>query len=142
MEKETYMRAQEMIAAAGIAGMLRNMAQRLTSLHRFSLRLWLFACCGHLNGADFPNLAAGAEVLSSSAQPGKPQAAVTDGVVDDSSRWLAAGGDARPWVEVRFRDSVEIGAVDVYSGFADGSALAGYDLSFKIGGEWRDAAEA
>ncbi len=95
-----------------------------------------------LMGSGLPGLAAGdvnltegARVTSSSAMPTNKAEFVVDGVVSDESRWLAASGDAAPWVELTFSKPVNIGSVDVYSGWKDEGGLEGFDLSVVVDGK-------
>jgi hypothetical protein len=81
------------------------------------------------------NLTEGARVTSSSAMPTNKAEFVVDGVVSDESRWLAASGDAAPWVELTFSKPVNIGSVDVYSGWKDEGGLEGFDLSVVVDGK-------
>ena len=84
--------------------------------------------------AEGTNLARNAKVTASSERPGNPAKAVADGAVDDESRWLAAE-DASTWVELSFPKPVNIGIVDVFSGWKDEPGLDGFDLAFEVDGK-------
>lgn len=84
--------------------------------------------------AEEANLARKAKVTASSERPGNPAKAVADGAVDDESRWLAAE-DASTWVELSFPKPVNIGIVDVFSGWKDEPGLDGFDFAFEVDGK-------
>jgi hypothetical protein len=85
--------------------------------------------------AEEVNLARGAKITSSSARPENPAKAVADGMAADDSRWLATQTDKAPWVELTFPKSVNIGVVDVFSGWQDEAGLDAYDLTFEVDGK-------
>ena len=83
------------------------------------------------------NLAEAASVSASSFRgkyiPGK----VNDGVVSDASRWLAAEGDPKPWVELAFPKPVKVGMIDVFSGWKSGSCMKDFNVSVEVNGTWK-----
>jgi hypothetical protein len=81
------------------------------------------------------NLADGASIKASSTAANSKAAAVADGVVSDESRWLAAKDDAAPWVELTFSKPVNIGAIDVFSGYKKEGVLDAFDLVFEVNGK-------
>ena len=86
--------------------------------------------------AAMENLLAGAEVKASShRENAAPQHAV-DGVVADKSRWIAADGDAAPWIEFRWADPKQVVVVDVYSGWKGKDAVEHFSLSVWDDGKW------
>jgi len=102
--------------------------------------LFIFAVVGFSapDGIGNPvNLAKGAKVSASSHRGSYLPEAVVDGVVSDPSRWLAAEDDSSPWVELAFSNPVEIGAVDVFSGWGndESSMLDAFDLMMEVNGK-------
>ena len=87
------------------------------------------------------NLMQGAKASASSSRANHPAEKVVDGVVDDPSRWLAAESDPSPWLEIVFPQVTDFAAVDVFSGWKDGDALADFDIAFETGGEWVSPSE-
>ena len=63
---------------------------------------------------------------------------VKDGVVSDTSRWLAAENDQEPWIELAFPEPITVGMIDVFSGWRTeaGSVLASYDVAVMVDGRW------
>jgi len=99
------------------------------------LAVALLVCAPWPAWAAMENLLAGAEVKASShRENATPQNAV-DGVVADTSRWLAADGDAAPWIEFRWADPKQIVVVDVFSGWKDQDAIGNFSLSVWDGGK-------
>ena len=83
------------------------------------------------------NYAAQAQVSVSSQYDDYRGAHVNDGVVSDQSRWLAAKTDPNPWVELAFAEPINVGVIDVFSGWKEGSTLEAFDLSVLVDGKWR-----
>lgn len=102
------------------------------SLRRIVLT-WL--CGSALLAADDSNLAKGAKVTTSSAMPPTKGELAVDGLVADESRWLAAKDDQAPWVELTFPKPVNVGIVDVFSGWKDEPGLDGFDITFEVDGK-------
>jgi hypothetical protein len=135
--KENYQNAQERIAGGFAGGMLSGMP-RLTQPVCFPRFLsWLpLALLPTVLAAAPVNLATGAKATASSSRPDHPAEKVLDGVVDDPSRWLAAESDQSPWLEIAFPQPIDFAAVDVFSGWKEGDAVADFDIAFETGGEW------
>ncbi|MGB2011845.1 MAG: hypothetical protein ACPHYF_09995, partial [Akkermansiaceae bacterium] len=87
------------------------------------------------------NLAEGAKVRASSEREGASASLAVDGVVADNSRWLAAEGDQRPWIELAFPAPQKVGMVDVFSGYLtgnqNGDSLRDFDISVQVKGNWQ-----
>jgi hypothetical protein len=107
----------------------------ITNVARIKLLLLVFLCTAFPVVAADANLAEGTSIKASSTFGNSKAAAVADGVVSDGSRWLAANGDAAPWVELSFPKPVKIGALDIYSGYKSEGALDAFDLSFEVNGK-------
>ena len=97
--------------------------------------LLAFFCSAFPAVAADVNLAEGTSIKTSSTFGNSKAAAVADGVVSDESRWLAAAGDAAPWVELTFPKPVKIGAIDIFSGYKNEGALDAFDLIFEVDGK-------
>ncbi len=82
------------------------------------------------------NLLAGAEVKASSQRENAGPEHAVDGVVGDASRWIAAEGDAAPWIEFRWAETKPVVVVDVFSGFGDKDALEHFSVSVWDGDQW------
>jgi hypothetical protein len=107
----------------------------ITNVARINLLLLAFLCSALPTVASNVNLAADARTAASSTMGNSKVAAVADGVVSDESRWLAANGDAAPWVELSFPKPVKIGAIDIYSGYKNEGALDAFDLTLEVNGQ-------
>ena len=85
------------------------------------------------------NLAESAVVSVSSHRGSYTADKVNDGVVSDASRWLAAKGDSKPWVELAFTQPTKVGMIDVFSGWKTeaGSSLRDFDVSVEVNGTWK-----
>ncbi|MGB2266711.1 MAG: hypothetical protein ACPIB0_07735 [Akkermansiaceae bacterium] len=87
------------------------------------------------------NLAESAKVRASSEREGASASLAVDGVVADNSRWLAAEGDQRPWIELAFPAPQKVGMVDVFSGYLtgnqNGDSLRDFDISVQVKGNWQ-----
>lgn len=88
--------------------------------------------------ADPINLAAAAKVRASSEHETYPARFAVDGVVSDASRWLAAAGEEISFLELEFPAPVDIGAVDLYSGWEDQPGLAEIEVDVRGDGKWLD----
>ncbi|MCW1912356.1 hypothetical protein OJ996_02145 [Luteolibacter sp. GHJ8] len=89
-----------------------------------------------MSHAEVINAAGGARATASSYREGRGAGKVVDGVVDDTSRWLAAESDPAPWLEIELPQATDIVAVDLFSGWEGGDALADFDLALESGGRW------
>ena len=85
------------------------------------------------------NLAESAVVSVSSHRGSYTADKVNDGIVSDASRWLAAKGDSKPWVELAFTQPTKVGMIDVFSGWKTeaGSSLRDFDVSVEVNGTWK-----
>jgi len=85
------------------------------------------------------NLAESAVVSVSSHRGSYTADKVNDGIVSDASRWLAAKGDSKPWVEMAFTQPTKVGMIDVFSGWKTeaGSSLRDFDVSVEVNGTWK-----
>ena len=107
-----------------------------------TMKICSLFCCLILAGsllAQDNNLAtnvADVVVTASSERDGASAGFVKDGVVSDASRWLAAEGDAKPWVELSFPQPIKVGMIDVFSGWKDGDGLQAFDISVQKNGKW------
>ena len=86
--------------------------------------------------ADEGALSGLASTKASSTRNGYSPKFVVDGVVSDTSRWLAAEDDAKPWVELVFPTPQNVGMVDVFSGWRHEGCLEDFDLTIRIDGGW------
>ena len=109
-------------------------------LRRLASRVPFAVLCGTAVAGDL-NLATGAWASASSARPGSGAEKTVDGVVADASRWLATEADRAPWIELAFPKPVDIGVVNIFSGYQGGDALDAFKLSLKRAGKWEIAAE-
>ncbi len=82
------------------------------------------------------NLTNGARISASTSRPGMEAPFAIDGKVVDASRWLAAADDPSPWLEIEFSAPVDMGAVDIFTGFEEEPPTTRFDLSFEVGGKW------
>ena len=108
----------------------------MTHVARINLLLLASLCTAFPVVAADVNLAEGTSIRTSSTFSNSKVVAVADGVVSDESRWLAANGDAAPWVELSFPKPVKIGAIDIYSGYKNDGALDAFDLTFEVSGRF------
>lgn len=92
-------------------------------------------CGSALAPAAELNLARDAKVNSSSTFSSSKAESIADGIVTDESRWLAASNDPMPWIELVFPKPIDIGVVDVFSGWKDEPGLDDFDLSFEVDGK-------
>jgi len=90
--------------------------------------------------ANEVNLARKATVHASSERGAYPAKHVNDGVVSDSSRWLAEEGDQKPSIELAFSEPITVGMIDIFSGWKreEGSPLAAFDVKVEVDEVWRD----
>lgn len=83
------------------------------------------------------NLATSATVSASSYRGSYAPGHVNDGVISDGSRWLAAEGDPKPWVELSFPRPSKVGMVDMFSGWKTGDSLKDFDVLIEVNGAWK-----
>ena len=89
--------------------------------------------------ADEINHADKASVTASSARENAAANLIVDGLVADNSRWLAAEGDQKPWIELAFAQPQKVGMIDVFSGYKTGDSLQGFDISLEVKGSWEQS---
>lgn len=72
---------------------------------------------------------------ASSANEGQGPEKAIDGVVNDASRWVAAGGAG--WLELRLDGEREIAGLHLHSGYGAADAVADFTVQFWADGAWR-----
>ena len=87
-------------------------------------------------GQQSENLTLGASARSSSERGSYHASNAIDQQVSDQSRWLSAEDDPKGWLEISFPESVDVGVVDVFSGYQDGSPVQEFNVAFKQDGQW------
>jgi len=94
---------------------------------------------------DSTNWAYDAEVSVSSAltEQSGGKCAVDGNRTDRNSRWISARGDATPSITLTLRQPIEVGRVDVYSGyFSDSLAIVrDFTVELFVDGSWQTVAE-
>ena len=110
-------------------------SSRARAVSRF-LSWLLLALLAADSQAEAVNLARGTKATASSFRDAQTAEKVVDGIVDDTSRWLAAESDKQPWIEIAFPQAVDIAAVDLFSGWKAGDALADFDPTVESAGKW------
>lgn len=135
--KQNYFNARQRVAEAIGDEMLCGMPRLTQPVGPRRCLYWLLLGLLPVAVSGAPaNRAAGAKVEASSSRPDYPPEKVIDGVVDDSSRWLAAESDPSPWLEIAFPHPTDFSAVDVFSGWKDSDAVANFEIALEIEGAW------
>lgn len=97
----------------------------------------LATLAAHIGLGNEVNLAKTATVTASSHRGANVPDLVRDEVISDASRWLAAGGDSKPWIELSFPQAITVGMIDVFSGWKSEAGLGAYDVTVQIDGLWQ-----
>lgn len=101
--------------------------------------LLLFSACL----TSLPLLASPLNALSALASASKeghvPEKAI-DGVVSDGSRWVAEADTG--WLEIRLEGTHKIAGLHLHSGYGNGDAVSGLNVSFWTENHWKDIPSA
>lgn len=110
-------------------------------MNRTLLCIGLATLTAQIGVANEVNLAKTASASASSHRGPNVPDMVCDEVIGDASRWLAAEGDAKPWIELSFPKPTTVGMIDVFSGWKSEAGLDAYDVTVEVDGRWlRDKA--
>jgi len=109
--------------------------------NRHLILFLLYACMSTIAYGTETNWAETATVSASSERSGYAKDNANDGVVNDTSRWLAAEEDPSPWIELSFTGATTIRRIDIFSGWRSESALTDYKIRLWVDNAWQDKPE-
>ena len=89
------------------------------------------------NPSEVQNLAYGGNVSASSKFKNYAPDKVTDGKINDDSRWLSENKNGPHWIELSLAASFKVGSLHLYSGYQHESAVSGFKVFYKYQNDWK-----